>query len=161
MRFIDRGWPATAQGGVVRVQPFQGVTPADTRRGFWRSFQTLIHEYLHTITHRNYSAMVSMLPRDQADTLDEGGTSLMTDKVWTSIFPEEIRANDALRLTIEGSAMPFDATVIPPISHYSQITQARAIESLVGEENMRAAYFLGQVELLGLGSRWSPTLATA
>jgi hypothetical protein len=161
MRLIDRGWPATAGGGVVRVQPYEGATPADTRRSMWKSFQTLIHEYLHTITHTRYDRAARALPsREQQDILVEGGTSLYTDKVWNTVFPEEIRNNDALRATVEGSSLPFDETVIPTITHYRQIAQAREIESQVGEENLRAAYFLGQIERIGLG-HWTAALDAA
>jgi hypothetical protein len=118
----------------------------------------MIHEYLHTITHENYEKFARSIDRSKGDVLIEGGTSLFTDKVWNTIFPDEIRANAPLRLAVEGSAQPFDAAAIPAITHYNQIAQARDIEAAVGEANMRDAYFLGHVELLGLGPSWKPAL---
>lgn len=157
---IDRGWPAVAGGGVVEIQPFEGATPTDTRRGCWDSFQTMIHEYLHTITHPAYEQLAHTLGGTKESILIEGGTSLFTDKIWSFICPHEIAANPQLRLNVEGSPLPFDVSVIPPITHYDQIAQARDIEAAVGEENMRAAYFLGHTELLGLGASYSPGAAT-
>jgi hypothetical protein len=156
---IDQAWPGIASGGVVQIQPFEDTTPAGTRRMLWENFQTMIHEYLHTITHPGYEQLAHSLGGTKQSILIEGGTSLFTDKVWKLIFPEEIRANEQLRLNVEGSTLPFDATVIPPISHYNQIAEARTIESAVGEENMRAAYFLGHTELLSLGTSYSPAAA--
>jgi hypothetical protein len=159
LEVIDRAWPAVAGGGIVEIQPFEGDTPAETRRTFWETFQTMIHEYLHTITHQNYSDVADSLGETQDSILTEGGTSLFTDDVWNAIYPDEIRANADLRANVEGSALPFDDSVIPPISHYDQIAQARDIRSRVGAENMRAAYFLGHTELIGLGPTWTATSA--
>ena len=36
------------------------------------------------------------------------------------------------------------------ISNYASIAQARNIQGIVGPENMRAAYFLGRTDFLGL-----------
>ena len=157
LRIIDRGWPATAGDGVVRVHPREEATPAATRRSRWDMFQTIIHEYLHTVTHPSYETVAEGIGGNQQSILIEGVTSLMTDKVWQAIYPAEIRANEALRASVEGSAMPFDAGVIPPISHYDQIAQARQIESRVGVEELKAAYFLGHTEVIGVG----PAAATA
>jgi hypothetical protein len=76
----------------------------------------------------------------------------MTDYVWKSIYPDEIRANDALRQTIERRIYPFNAAVIPNIdnAHYDQIADARLLEANVGQANLRAAYFDGRTDLLGL-----------
>jgi hypothetical protein len=157
LEVMDRGWPALTGGGIVELQPFEGGTPDETRRILWRSFQTMIHEYLHTITHKNYADVATNIGGAQESILIEGGTSLFTDDVWKTIFPAEISANSNLRANVEGTTMPFKPSVIPAISHYDQIAQARDIRSKVGDENMRAAYFAGHTELIGLGPTWTPT----
>lgn len=151
LQIIDRGWPATAGGGVVRMHPREEATPAATRRSRWDMFQTIIHEYLHTVTHPNYDRVADSIGGNQKSILIEGVTSLMTDKVWQALYPAEIRANEALRASVEGSAMAFDPSVIPAISHYDQIAQARQIEARVGTEELKAAYFRGHTELIGVG----------
>jgi hypothetical protein len=159
LEVIDRAWPAVAGGGIVEIQPFESTTAAGTRRMLWESFQTMIHEYLHTITHPNYNQVARSLGGAEESILIEGGTSLFTDEVWNTLWPEEVRANEELRANVEGTPRPFDASVVPPISHYRQITQARDIQTRVGEANMRAAYFLGHTEGLGLGPTWTPASA--
>jgi len=147
---IDQAWPGIAHLGIVQIQPFAAATPHETRKVFWENFQTLIHEYLHTITHPDYSRKARSLGGFKQSILIEGGTSLFTDEIWRTIFPDEISANVELRKNVEGKIEPFDLSVIPPISHYDQIAQARAIENEVGKPNMKAAYFEGKTDLLGL-----------
>jgi hypothetical protein len=156
LEVIDQAWPAVTVGGIVQVQAREAATPAETRREFWRSFQTLIHEYLHSITHPNYSRIAEAVGGDRAGVLIEGVTSLMTDHVWTAIFPGAIAGDVALRATVEGGSFPYSAAAIPPINHYAQIAQARNLEAQVGVENLRAAYFLGHTDLIGF-----PTQAPA
>lgn len=163
LEVIDQAWPALASGGVVEIQPFEAATPEDTRSMLWESFQTMIHEYLHTITHENFSRVAHSLGDDKASILVEGTTSLFTDDVWRAIHPAIISTNDALRANVEGTAAAYDASVIPPIDnlHYRQITQAREIQTAVGPENMRAAYFLGRTDLIGLPTSLPATAAGA
>ena len=152
---IDRAWPAFASGGTVSIQTHADTAAAARRRVYWDSFQTMIHEYLHKITHNDFEDAARGLGGGQGSILIEGVTSLMTDKVWESIFPGEIRSNDELRESVEQRAYPFNASVIPDIDdgHYDQIDDARLLEANVGEPNLRAAYFDGRVDLLGLPSR--------
>jgi hypothetical protein len=145
---IDRAWPATARQGVVRIQVFEAANPKANRRMLWKSFQMLIHEYLHTVTHPNYSRISDSMSGTKRGILIEGGTSLFTDEVWKAVAPK-IPTDDRLRASVEGVVEPYDASVIPQISHYDQIKDAQAIGSSVGEDNFRAAYFLGKTEYLG------------
>lgn len=147
---IDRAWPGGELQGRVGIQRAVPTEENARRRAFWDNFQTVIHEHLHSITHPNYTRVAEDLGGAQKGVLVEGGTSLFTDHVWQRLSPAEIRANAMLRRHVEGRAHPYTAGVIPPISHYHTIAQARNIEGTVGPENMRAAYFLGRTELLGL-----------
>jgi len=147
---IDRAWPGAELGGRVGIQRFAGTGVRTRRYNYWDAFHTVIHEYLHSITHTNYERVAESLGRVQKGVLVEGGTSLFTDEVWTGIYPATIRSSARLRTNIEGRPYAYDATVIPPISHYGTIQQARNIQTIVGPANMRAAYFLGRTDLLGL-----------
>jgi hypothetical protein len=158
---IDRAWPALASQGIVQLQVFEGATAKDTRRILWKSFQTMIHEYLHTVTHPNYGRIAGQIGGAKESILIEGGTSLFTDKVWKAIFPGKISSDAALRASVEGAVEPYDASVIPAISHYDQIADARNIESIVGEDNFKGAYFLGKTELIGFPAVAPGGLATA
>jgi hypothetical protein len=122
----------------------------------WQTFQTLIHEYLHTVTHPNYTRVAAQIGGARESILIEGGTSLYTDEVWKAIFPARIKGDAPLRASVEGKPAGFDSTVIPTISHYAQIKDARAIEKIVAPDNFKAAYFQGKTEYIGF-----PTSAPA
>jgi hypothetical protein len=151
---VDRGWPAlnNFRTGIVQIQPYEQATPAKTRRKRWEWFQTLIHEYFHSLNHPNYYRQAATLGADKESVLVEGGASLMTDLTWKKLFPGTIQADAALREAVEGKPAAFDTTVIPPIheAHYHpQIEQCRKIEQVYGTENFRAAFLTGRMELLG------------
>lgn len=160
---VDRGWPALNQAGIVSIQPFEGATPTATRRVRWDAFQTMIHEYFHTLNHPNYFRYTGTLGRDDRSVLVEGGASLMTDHAWDRIRPS-LPGNASLRAAVEGSSMSFNASVIPPISnvHYHpQFEQARDIERTFGRSNFQAAFLTGRMELIGYERRSSASAAAA
>jgi hypothetical protein len=151
LEIIDQAWPALNSGGVVSIQPFEGATPAATRRVRWEAFQTMIHEYFHSLTHPNFYRIARQLGGDQESVLIEGGASLMTNEAWNVIFPR-IRADAGLRASVEGHAAAFDASVIPPISnaHYHpQFEQCQDIQNSFGAPNFRAAILDGRMDLIG------------
>lgn len=78
---IHKGWPGSAGGGQVQLQRFASADPARNRRRFWRMFQTLIHEYVHTITHSRYSAYADSLGDPRGHTLREGVTDVFDGQV--------------------------------------------------------------------------------
>lgn len=154
---IDRGWDASAQAGQVNVQlfkvpdaasgPLAGPNVAD-RDFLWDMFQTLIHEYLHTLAHPAYNAFAETFgdTSNQFNTLVEGVDSLLDEIVWSAVAP---RVTDpGLRADVEG---PVYSTLAPitvfPASRrrYASYTQAVKLVNIVGICNLYAAYFLGDV----------------
>ena len=149
---IERGWDATAGEGEINVQIFKKSTPDEDRDWLWEMFQTLIHEYIHTLSHKRYDKYAESFgdQSNQYDTLIEGVDSLLTEIVWSNVEP---RVNDKeLRKKIEG---PIYAK-LPPIKvrHPSRLraasyTQAVRLVNIVGIRNIYVAYFLGEVEKIG------------
>jgi hypothetical protein len=115
--------------------------------------QTLIHEYLHTLTHPAYSANAARMPGGraglQANTLIEGMTSALTEIVWAKTVGHAA----SLGPKVEGPDF-VDAgktlAAIPPIDsrRYGSFSQAMEMISVVGPANVYAAYFLGKVDLI-------------
>ncbi len=150
---IDRGWDASASAGQINVQLFKKPTPEEDRDFLWDMFQTLIHEYIHTLKHPKYDTFAASFGGDQSNefnTLIEGVDSYLDEVVWSNIQP---KVNDpALRAEIEG---PVDS-LKPPIHiepasrrRYESYTQAIKLVSIVGPRNLYAAYFLGETEKIG------------
>jgi hypothetical protein len=149
---IDRGWDASAGQGQINVQIFKKSLPDLDRDFLWDMFQTLIHEYLHTLVHSKYESFAETFGRksNQFNTLIEGVDSYLDEVVWANI---ESRVNDpALRAQIEGpvySLLP-PITVKPPSRRrYASYAQAIKLVSIVGPRNVYAAYFLGETEKIG------------
>jgi hypothetical protein len=154
---IDRGWDASAGGGEINVQifkqpdkssgPLTGPNVAD-RDFMWDMFQTLIHEYLHTLAHPKYNTYAESFgsTSDQYNTLVEGVDSLLDEIVWSAVASNV--TDQKLRDDVEGpvySKLP-PMTVTPASRRrYPSYTQAVKLVNVVGIRNLYAAYFLGDV----------------
>ena len=150
---IDRGWDASASGGEINIQIFKGATVDEDRDFLWDMFQTLIHEYIHTLAHPHYNVFAESFGGTQSNeynTLVEGVDSLLDEIVWKNVEP---RVDDtALREKVEGPTY----SKLPPIKikpasrrRYDSYTQAVKLVNVVGIRNLYAAYFMGQTDRLG------------
>jgi hypothetical protein len=143
-----KGWPGFADPPTrsVFIQRFKSATDAENRDFMWDQFQTLVHEYIHTLAHTRYTKY--------ADKLDEqkGGKTYregMTD-YFTKMVLESTVIDDALRTEVEG---PFhDPKIVHPIpayGGYEEAVNAEAVAGVAGLKNVMAAFFLGKIELIG------------
>jgi hypothetical protein len=125
---------------------------ANLRLGYWSTFQTLIHEYLHAAAHGNWRHIEDSAPASQAHIMVEGTCEYFTERAYKDVAPK-IPGDDALREQVEGKKYPYTSEVIPPWSGYDSRKDVKAIVTAMGgnEQNLRDAYFLGHVELIGLG----------
>jgi hypothetical protein len=119
-------------------------------------FQTMIHEYLHTLTHAKYYALAGTLPGggggDAYNTFVEGMTSALTEIVWSNLGDYLPWRSDLAR-RVEGTDYVDWATTekaVPPVFNrrYGSYEQAMAILHAIGPENVFAAYFLGEVDYI-------------
>jgi hypothetical protein len=151
---IDRNWEGTADliTHEVSLQIFKKDTPAKDRTFLWDMYQTLIHEYLHTLVHPDYTAFAGTFGHQslQNNTLMEGVDSFLDEIVWQDARPHV--AEPAVRLKVEGAAyaaLPFNASVLPATKRrYPSYAQAVKLVNVVGVRNLYAAYFLGKVDLI-------------
>jgi hypothetical protein len=152
---IDRAWDASANPRTrdVNIQLFRppGGTRAD-QDFMWDMFQTLIHEYLHTLVHSRYMRFADSFGRSSPEnnTLMEGVDSFLDEIVWANIQP---RVNDLdLRRKVEGPAY----AALPPIPvrhplrrRYASYTEAVRLVTIVGYRNLILAYFRGEIDKIG------------
>lgn len=151
---IDRGWDASAnpRTGDVFVQLYQPTEATRDRLLLWDMFQTLIHEYLHTVVAPEYRTYAESFGRHSPaeNTLMEGMDSVLDEVVWEHVEPR-VRTRQ-LREKVEGVA----TAALPPIDvphpaqrRYPSYTEALKLIDLVGIANVYAAYFLGRVDRIG------------
>ena len=150
-------WPAEAGTGTVFIQPYQaGTTAKQQRQNRWDLFTTLIHEMMHIVTHPNYAAAADKIGGTGRKILIEGFAEVMRKELWSGPGMLSTRiANPEmapLRQQVEGGALPYDATAVVDHGYYDQLADATQIDTKVGHQNAKAAFFLGQVELMGLGA---------
>lgn len=156
---IDRGWDASAQAGQINIQIFKRPDNDADRDFLWDMFQTLIHEYLHTLAAKAYNDFAHSFgdQSNENNTLVEGVDSFLDEVVWRNVEP---RVNDPdLRKKIEGPAN----AALPPLTvaparrrRYPSYTQALKLVDVVGVRNLYAAYFLGDVEKIGGPKKVAP-----
>ena len=143
---IHKAWPAFASGGVVNIQRFKGATDAANRDEMWHLFQTVVHEYLHTLEHSRYRVYQTKLGQQEGSfTLREGVV-----EYFTYIVLESVTYDDALRTTVEGTF--HDGSLkhpIPRYGGYGERANAEKLAGVVGPSNVMAAFFLGDVEKIG------------
>jgi hypothetical protein len=150
---IHKAWPAFASGNDVFIQRIEkhdakgGFDKAEGRTYMWKTFQTIIHEYIHTLEHSAHKTYRATLPAQKGGfTLREGTTDYFTKIAYNNTD----RTDQTLRTNVEG---PFrEPTVVhpvPPLTTYRESANAERAAGIIGLPNLCGAFFLGQVELIG------------
>jgi hypothetical protein len=143
---IHKGWPAFASGGQVNIQRFKQDSDPANRDAMWHLFQTVVHEYLHTLEHSRYLGYRNTLGQQAGSfTLREGVVEYFTYTVL-----ESVTYDDPLRAVVEGDY--HDDTVTHPIPKYhgyGERANAEKLAGVVGARNVMTAFFLGDVENIG------------
>lgn len=133
--------------------PGSGGAPSEAeRRMRWTTWETLVHEYIHTLAHPGFNAA------SQGNRiLTEGFCETFTKAVLLhggGLARAKADADPAMRQEIEGGDFPDFAPRF--VSDYSAgeyadyVTQAEKIAAEVGMQALQAAFFLGHVEAIGL-----------
>lgn len=112
----------------------------------WDLFQTVVHEYLHTLEHSRYRGYRETLGQQAGGfTLREGVVEYFTHTVL-----EAVDDNEELRGAVEGEFHEDGVTQpIPAYRGYAERANAEKLAGVVGATNVMAAFFLGDVEKVG------------
>jgi peptidoglycan hydrolase-like protein with peptidoglycan-binding domain len=145
---LHRAWPGSANPatGEIFLQRFKAPDTAGRRAFMWETFQTLIHEYIHTLAHSRYRGWMDdpATPPEKSHTLREGMTDYLTKVVWEGVNQAAVRA------AVEGPYHdPAAALAVPALTTYDEAANAERAVGIVGTRNAYAAYFLGEIEKLG------------
>jgi hypothetical protein len=150
---IHKWWPGFADQGNIYIQRIQQTDPktgqVDKPTGrtyMWEQFQTIIHEYIHTLEHPEHvSYRKGLKPQQGGFVLREGTTDY-----FTKIAYNNAPITDAVRTAVEG---PFHENGIthprPRLTTYREAANAEKVAGIVGLPNLCGAFFLGQTELIG------------
>jgi hypothetical protein len=115
----------------------------------WRHVMTLSHELCHALVHPNFPARAPSVRFGQI--IREGFTEVLGIQLYRHL--RQTAAGDpAFKARMEAgvAAAPCAAPPLGTIGYGQAGANAETIRSTVGDDNFRAAYFLGAVNLVGL-----------
>ncbi|MFQ5768511.1 MAG: LysM domain-containing protein, partial [Acidobacteriota bacterium] len=145
--------PSTVTAGLSDVSPGSGVPSPAERSARWEMWKLLVHEYLHKVTHPAFSRAAG---RNRIMT--EGFTEMFTKETLQAELPGA--PNDpAIRDEVEGGSFGAPPAGIvggySPGSYGPYLARAENVRDTAigppgGENAVKAAYFQGHVEFLGL-----------
>jgi len=145
---IHVNWPASAGGGQIFLQMYLGANNAVNRSIMYKTFATIIHEYVHTLEHPNYTTYRETLPEQRGGfVLREGMTDYLAKIVWDNLtFDASLRGivEDRFQDPANPTGHP-----IPSPPRYDEWTNAERAAGIVGIRNAMAAFFLGRTDLIG------------
>jgi hypothetical protein len=145
---IHENWPASAGGGVVHLRRSLGTTNFENRNIMYRTYATIIHEYVHTLEATRHERYRGGLPEQRGGyVLREGMTDYFAKVVW-----DGLTFNAGLRATIEGrfqDPVSPNSHPIPSPPRYQEWVNAERAVGIVGIRNAMAAFFLGRTGLIG------------
>jgi peptidoglycan hydrolase-like protein with peptidoglycan-binding domain len=150
---LDIGWKGAQLDGKVYLQRFKS-TESDAakakeanRAKMWDLFQTCIHEYIHTLAHRDFNIWAQTFKSAGDDTryntLTEGFCDFFTLNVRKTVVPATVQAK------VEGPFVNGNPPAPDKSGVYPSNVQAEQVVSIVGIKNAQAAYFGGKTRLLG------------
>ncbi|WP_259070972.1 eCIS core domain-containing protein [Mucilaginibacter sp. X4EP1] len=153
-----QSWPAEATGG-ININPYirdANASNDEKRKGRWDAFTTIMHEALHLLVHPNFVKTYSQMIDTTKQILKEGFNDMFREELWSGpgnlVNRVGFASYDPKRAIIEGAPYPYDASLVYYHDDYDEISNAIKVRDAVGVENVKAAYFLGHTELLGLGT---------
>lgn len=151
---LDIGWEGAQLEGVVYLQRYKSQNPdkdkakEENRVQMWGLFQTCIHEYIHTLAHKDY--------KDWADTFKTAGDTTRYHTLiegFCDFFTLNVRKAMTIDAAIAAQVEGLYANGNPPASDNSGVypshAQAEQVVSVVGIKNAQAGYFGGKVQLMG------------
>jgi hypothetical protein len=161
-RYDQYGFALASDKGIVlpttldtsmSMKAGKGGAPSDAERStMWSAWHLAVHEYIHTLEHSNFNAAAS-----GNRNFTEGFCELFTKEVITAELPTA-HTNKSLITAVEGGIWdpPTSKAMVggySPGEYASYLAAAEGAKSALGsdgERAVRAAFFQGHVELLGL-----------
>ncbi|HEX4708663.1 MAG TPA: DUF4157 domain-containing protein [Candidatus Udaeobacter sp.] len=115
----------------------------------WQTIKTLTHELVHAMVHPTFPVSASSIRFGQI--VVEGFTEVLGVQLYETIR-SRAGSNAAFKGQMEAgiAAAPCPVPPAATIGYGQAGANAESIRALVGNDNFRAAYFLGAVKLVGL-----------
>ena len=127
---------------------YDAATYRTACEGHWKQVDTLCHEIVHAMVHPRFEAVV--VPFSQI--ISEGFTEVLGAQLHNDHVIPKAKDDPGFKSTIEAEVRgkPCPDPAKATIDYGAAGQAAEEIRQLVGDNNFRAAYFLGKPELAGL-----------
>ncbi|MFC7591454.1 hypothetical protein ACFQYP_53000 [Nonomuraea antimicrobica] len=136
--------------GTIRLNPvIPPSTSQSTNTWRWDMLRTMIHEFLHHLSHPGFNAKAQKIGHGQI--IDEGFVDMITAIVFRQLVGEITKKPD-----LTGRFLPLQGPILPPPTwqlktQYGEAGQgADKITKVVGQDRAYAAFFLGSTQHAGL-----------
>ena len=136
-------------GREVSISTEFDVATTTACKARWENIRTLSHELVHAMVHPKFPSAASTIRFGQI--IREGFTEVLGVQLY-----ETVRSKAGLDAAFKGqmeagiAATPCPTPAAPTLRYGQAGTNAESIRNLVGNDNFRAAYFLGALNLVGL-----------
>ncbi len=116
----------------------------------WKTIYTLCHEVLHALSHPDFDNAVIRVSSGLVVT--EGFTEVLGNQLFNRRVITKAASDPAFKTSLEaGLSVPScTAPTTRPVGYRDAGSGAETIRSTVGDNNFRAAYFLGRTDLIGI-----------
>ncbi|MCG2418337.1 DUF4157 domain-containing protein [Aequorivita sp. F47161] len=139
------GWPGYADDGKVFLQRYKSSNNDKNRKYMWSNFATIIHEYIHTLEHKDaITYRESLNDKEGGKVLREGMPEYFSKIVWNNLN----LTDHTLRKSVEGPFYDATKSDIYKNHYYSEGKNAEKIAGIVGTSNVMGYFFLGKVKLI-------------
>lgn len=139
------GWPGYADEGKVFLQRYKSSNNDDNRKYMWGNFATIIHEYIHTLEHKDaITYRNSLNDKEGGKVLREGMPEYFSKIVWNNLN----LSDHTLRKSVEGPFYDSAKSDLYQNNYYSEGINAEKIAGIVGTSNVMGYFFMGKVNLI-------------
>lgn len=116
----------------------------------WKTIYTLCHEVLHALSHPDFDNAVTRVSSGLV--LTEGFTEVLGNQLFNVRVIGKAASDAAFKASLEAglSVASCPAPTARPVGYRDAGSGAETIRSTVGNNNFRAAYFLGRTDLVGI-----------
>ncbi|WP_066366105.1 hypothetical protein [Herbidospora mongoliensis] len=133
--------------GTIYVQPFIS-TQAKKTDEYWKQSRTLLHEFMHFLTHPQFRKVARSI--DQRQVMIEGVTDMLTAMMFRRFVDVVRRVPNLTRIVLGGQPYAAPPEGLFDVGYRSAGTKAMQILEEVGWDNVEAAYFLGATRYIGV-----------
>lgn len=134
----------------IGINPEFNATTTNDCVARWRTIDTLCHEVLHALSHPNFENASNSISFPQV--VREGFTEVLGNQLFNDRVIPKAASNSVFKLSLEAGVptIPCGPPAAGTIGYQNAGSGAETIRQTVGDQNFRAAYFLGRKDLVGM-----------